>query len=199
MHLLGDVGTGVVNDDRLGMGLSVDADARVGGDLPEARVEPCRRELDVDESGAGDGDLTGHVPEIELCFDLFGDGAGIGFLAGLFAQEFGETHGGVGLVIAEFVVLGDGNERIGIHAEGGGDGGPERSFQLRDKGRHTFSDDCRVSGDLDLRHSAGQFGCGGCNQMETGACYSRRIAFSTPSGSTAVTIIDMCDGHGAVQ
>src|SRR5438552_1593858 len=56
--------------------------------------------------------------------------AGIGF------DPLSQTHGSVGLVIPEFLVLADGYERVGVEIEGGADCPAETLLKLVYNGGH---------------------------------------------------------------
>ena len=57
-------------------------------------------------------------------------GAGVGLLAGFLGEQLGQPHGGVGLIIPELFILGDGKEGIGVDVERCRDGGAKYAFQL---------------------------------------------------------------------
>ena len=112
VHFLGDVWAGIIDHDGLGLGDRRDSQASVRDNCVELRCQPGRGEADVDEAGAGDRDFRCHIPQLEPGADFLGDRGGIQLLAGLFTHGFNQTHGGVGLIIAEFFVLADADLRI---------------------------------------------------------------------------------------
>ena len=95
VHLLGDVGAGVVDHDRLRCLCRVDAGAGGGGakTFGEGGGEEGFFETEIDETGAGDGGGFAEVFDVEVGDDLGGD-----FARGL-TDAFGQGHGDVGLVV----------------------------------------------------------------------------------------------------
>jgi hypothetical protein len=137
VHLFSDVGAGIIDDDGLGGGglgdVQTAGEVVSGGD--QARLDKVRVESDVDKAGAGDGGVA-NVGEFKPFNDLFGNCSGIGFAAGALGQGLGQTHGGVGLVVPEPVILRDGEERVGVEVEGGADGVADDEVELGGDGGH---------------------------------------------------------------
>jgi hypothetical protein len=95
VHWLGDVGTGVINQDDFGITGDIDAESIVV-DQPVGRLfNPFGAEGQVDEAGAGDLRRKAEVGDIQPGDNAIGHGAGRG--TGLFRQR----HGAVGLKVAE--------------------------------------------------------------------------------------------------
>ncbi len=125
VHFLGDVRAGIIDDDGLGVVHRRDPQAGVGENRVELACEPCRRETNVDEPGAGDRYLAGHIPQVQAGADFLGDGPRIQFFPRLFHDRFNQTHRGVGLIISKFLVLADADLRIAGQIKRVLDGGPE--------------------------------------------------------------------------
>ncbi len=124
VHLLGDIGTAVIDDQRLRFGDGIDSETDIEpapGDLPG---EVIGLQAKIEETGAGDLGLFGEAFEIDGLGQLGGEVAriGLGFL--------GENHGGVGLEIAVAGV------RAWAHVGSGRDGREELLHGLRDAGFH---------------------------------------------------------------
>ncbi len=130
VHGLGDVGGGEIDDHVPGHVGERHAQPLVGHQFSERPLEPGRRQREVDEAGAGDLRRLAAVGDVQVRQDAFGD------LARRLAELFGQRHRAVGLVVAEFRVLG-GFDEVGQvgglvrkRRQGGGEAAPEESEQI---------------------------------------------------------------------
>jgi len=95
VHLLGDVGMGIVHHHGPGRVRPLRAEALVAQGVLELVGDPLVAEADVDEPRAGDLQGRRQVRQVGLGQDLLGQGAGVG------AEPLGCGHDAVGLVVAE--------------------------------------------------------------------------------------------------
>jgi hypothetical protein len=133
VHILGDVGTGVVDDSPIGVGSQGNSEARIGLHKGQLSFEIAGFEHQVDEAGTRDRDLFAQGGDIENLNDRFGD------FAGFLTQRFGEGHGDIGLVVAEFWVAGGDEQGISsgaIGSEGGDEGLVELRSDVLEGGNH---------------------------------------------------------------
>jgi len=125
VHLLGEVGMGVIDDDGLAFGRFGQAEALVGQAARQLVGEPAPLQADVDEAGPGDVGALGEVGEVGGL-----DGPG-GELARVGAEGLGGGHGAVGLVVAEFRPGGRGDgARAACRGAGGGQGRGDALLQF---------------------------------------------------------------------
>ncbi len=133
VHLLGDVGRGVVDRDRLGLRHRGDAEARVGGHLADGAGEEAGVERQVDEAGPGDLHGRGDAREVEALHDLGGD------VAGRAAELLAQAERDVGLVVG---AIGAAQRRVRarvIRPERGSDRRLERRRQRVERVSHARS------------------------------------------------------------
>ncbi len=132
VHLLGDVGRGVVDGDVLRR-LERDASALVGLDLLQQPGDPGVGEGEVDEPRAADLDGVAHTVEVERGDDLGRD------LAWRHTDLLGQRERGVDLHVGE---LRRTQHRVGLAevvTEGGGDRGLDLGRERDERGDHAGS------------------------------------------------------------
>ena len=114
VHLLGDVGRGVVDDDGLRLHQR-DAVARVSRNATHLLADPLVAEHEIDEARPADLDLRAHVVEVEVLEDPLCD------VTGRQAHPLGQRQRHVDLEVAE---LAGSQHRVNaaeVLAEGPGD------------------------------------------------------------------------------
>ena len=135
VHLLGDVGRGVVDRDVL-CGLQHHTVALVGLDVLQQPGDPRAREGEVDEAGAAHLDGVAHAVEVEGVDDPGRD------LARRQADLLGEGERGVDLHVGE---LRRAQHRVGLAVvvtEGGGDRGLDLGRERDERGNHAGKSIC---------------------------------------------------------
>ena len=135
VHLLGDVGRGVVDRDVLRR-LERDTDALVGLDVLQQPGDPGVGEGEVDEAGAADLDGVAHAVEVEGVDDLGRD------LARRHTDLLGQGERGVDLHVGE---LRRTQHRVGLAevvTEGGGDRGLDLGRERDERGNHAGKSIC---------------------------------------------------------
>jgi hypothetical protein len=130
VHRLGDVGRGIIDDDRAGIFNGRDAEALVVDGLIELVSEPVIAEAEINEAGAGDFGRLAQIFELRGGNELSGDASR------RLAELLAERHGEIGLVVAEFGVLGwaDEVEQLGDFGRVGHEGGQGRSKAVFERG-----------------------------------------------------------------
>src|SRR5436309_1891081 len=118
MHLLGNVRSGIVDDDSLRRLDRLDSEPLIDSRLAKQARQILWVETHVDEARPGDGDFRCDWTEIQLRLDLLGNLPRVGLLTGLLRELPGQAHGGVGLIITELLVLAEADQGITVDAKG---------------------------------------------------------------------------------
>ena len=130
VHLLGDVRARVVHDGALGVRGRFDAKAPVPVECAKRRVEPGRDRRTLMKPGPAMDTSYASSPRRVLSTICLRDRARVGLVPVASDTRLHQAHGGVGLVVAELLVLRHGDEGIGVDPESGRDCGSERLVKL---------------------------------------------------------------------
>ncbi len=114
VHFLGEVGRGVIHHYGLRLFARRDAEPRIGRGGLHARGEEGRREVDVDEAGAGDLEPLDHAGTVEGRDDAPGE------LARIRSHALRRAHRAVGLVVAELGARALGQQRLAVRGNADG-------------------------------------------------------------------------------
>ena len=133
VHLLGEVGRGVIHHHGLGNLCHPGVDGEAGREIGGLPGEEGIAQMDVDESRTGDVDLVGQIVNGEI-----GDDA-LGQLPGRHFHRLGGGHGAIGLVVAQALPGIQGDVRAAVGGYAGGVHGGAKAVVEQGADRHGVS------------------------------------------------------------